>query len=73
MTGESSRSSPPPSGDQFEAQAHQRQPGLFGELMAFLIHEKKWCLIPIVLVLLALGLLVVLGSTGAAPFIYTVF
>lgn len=73
MGGESSEPVEPPRRESFEDQAQQRQPSLFREFLEFLIHEKKWWLIPIVIVLLALGLLVVLGSTGAAPFIYTVF
>jgi len=44
-----------------------------GELMVFLWHRKLWWLIPVVIVLVILGLLVVLGSTGVAPFIYTLF
>jgi hypothetical protein len=53
--------------------ANQRQPGILRELADFLLHNKKWWLAPIILVLLVLGLLVVLGGTGAAPFIYTLF
>jgi Family of unknown function (DUF5989) len=46
---------------------------LIGELWALIRAKKKYWLIPIVVVLLALGLLVVLSSTAAAPFIYTLF
>ncbi len=53
-----------------EQEAKRREPGLAGEFVQFLVHEKKWWLIPIVLVLLLLGLIVVLASTGAGPFIY---
>jgi hypothetical protein len=44
-----------------------------GELWAFMAHNKKWWLTPILLMLLLLGVLIVLGGTGAAPFIYTLF
>ena len=44
-----------------------------GELMVFLWQRKLWWLIPVVVMLVVLGLLVVLGSTGVAPFIYTLF
>jgi hypothetical protein len=44
-----------------------------GELFAFLRESRKWYLIPIAAVILAMGLLIVLGGTGAAPFIYTLF
>jgi hypothetical protein len=36
-------------------------------------HNKKWWLTPIVLMLLILGVLILVGGTGAAPFIYTLF
>lgn len=40
----------------------------------FLRERKKWWLLPVVLVLLAVGLLLVLSSGSAvAPFIYTIF
>ena len=57
----------------FIAAGEEKQPSLAGEIFAFLRHNKKWWLLPIIVVLLAFGVLVVLGSTGAAPFIYTLF
>ncbi len=56
---------------ELERQASRRHPGLVGEFLQFLMHEKKWWLLPIVLILLLFGLLVILGSTGVGPFIYT--
>jgi len=47
--------------------------GLVGEFIDFLKHNKKFWLIPILLILFLLGLLIVLGGTSAAPFIYTLF
>jgi hypothetical protein len=45
-----------------------------GDLWAFLKVRKKYWLIPIILVLLALGSLIALaGGTALAPFIYTLF
>ena len=45
-----------------------------GELIAFLWQRKLWWMIPIVLVLLLFGILTVTGSTtGAGPFVYTLF
>jgi len=58
---------------QFAQQAAEPQAGLLRELVDFLLHNKKWWLAPLVAVLLLVGLLVVLGGTGAAPFIYTLF
>ena len=59
--------------EQFEQQATGPQTGLVGEFLYFLAHNKKWWLVPIILVLLLVGVLIVLGGTGAAPFIYTLF
>ena len=36
-------------------------------------HTRKWWLLPIVVVLLALGGLMLLSGTAVAPFIYTLF
>jgi Family of unknown function (DUF5989) len=47
--------------------------GVVHEFWLFLKHNKKWWLLPIIGVLLVLGLLIVLSSTAAAPFIYTLF
>lgn len=44
------------------------------ELLRFLSEEKKYWLLPIVIVLLVLGLLIVFSQGSAiAPFIYTLF
>ena len=51
----------------------KKNPSFFQELVMFIHHNKKWYLIPIVVSLLLLGVLIALGSTGAAPFIYTLF
>jgi len=58
---------------QFRHEAAQPRIGLLREFWDFLRHNKKWWLLPILIALLVLGLLVVLGGTGLAPFIYTVF
>lgn len=46
---------------------------LLAEFLQFLGQNKKWWLLPILLVVLILGALVFLGGSGAAPFIYTLF
>jgi hypothetical protein len=51
----------------------KNNPGFFRELVMFIRHNKKWYLIPIVVSILLLGVLIALGGTGAAPFIYTLF
>ena len=59
--------------DDFLAQASGARTTLIGELFAFLRENKKWWIAPIVISILLLGLLVILGGTAAAPFIYTLF
>ena len=51
----------------------KKNPSFLRELVMFIRHNKKWYLIPIIVSILLLGILIALGSTGAAPFIYTVF
>ena len=46
---------------------------LFSEFTAFLKENKKWWLVPILVVFTLLGMLIILGGTSAAPFIYTLF
>ena len=61
-----------PSADEFEKVAQSaRPPTLLGEFWDFFRHNKKWWLLPILIVLLLFGLLIFLSGTGAAPFIYT--
>lgn len=57
----------------FEDLANQKPPTLVEEFLQFIVQEKKWWLIPIVLALGTIGVLAMLTSTGAAPFIYTLF
>ncbi len=57
----------------FAAQAGESRQSLAGEFTDFLKENKKWWLAPIVIAILGLGLLVLLGGTAAAPFIYTLF
>lgn len=59
--------------DEFLAKASGKQTGLVSEFIGFLKSNKKWWLAPIIISILLLGLLVVLGGTAAAPFIYTLF
>jgi hypothetical protein len=47
--------------------------GLVREFWDFLRDNKKWWLAPIIIVTLGLSLIVVLGGSAAAPFIYTLF
>ena len=47
--------------------------GLVGEIWFFLRSHRNYWLLPILLALLLLGLVMVLSTTAAAPFIYTLF
>ena len=59
---------------ELEQAAHEETSnGLLGEFWYFLAHNKKWWLLPILILLLGLALLVGLSGTAAAPFIYTLF
>ena len=57
----------------FAAQASTKRPSVISELLYLLKSNKKWWMLPLLVVLLGFGLLMVLSSTGAAPFIYTLF
>jgi hypothetical protein len=46
---------------------------LCSELLEFLLHNKKWWLVPILLVLGLFGVLAIFSGSAAAPFIYTLF
>ena len=56
-----------------KAAAEQRQGSLLTDLWGFLKQNKKWWLLPILIILLVFGLLIILSGTGLAPFIYTIF
>jgi Family of unknown function (DUF5989) len=57
----------------FTAATEGQAPGFLAEFWEFLKHNKKWWLLPILVVLVLVGVLLVLGSTAVAPFIYTLF
>jgi len=57
----------------FEDFQAETRVSLISEFIYFLSQNKKWWLLPILLVIGGVGLLVLLAGTGAAPFIYTMF
>ena len=61
------------SANEFEQLGEEEQLSLVAEFILFIKENKAWWMIPILVTLGAIGLLAVLGSTGAAPFIYTLF
>jgi hypothetical protein len=59
--------------NRFETAGRGNQAGILGEVFQMLRQNKKYWLILILLVLLALGAVVLLSGTAVAPFIYTLF
>ena len=65
---QSDRSTYPP------GEAEMKRPSLVREYLRFLKTQKKYWMIPLVVLLLVMGTLVVLLEGSAlAPFIYTIF
>jgi len=58
---------------QFEMAGDEKPRSLPAEFLAMLMQNKKYWLLPIAIILLLFGALVILGSSSAAPFIYTLF
>lgn len=56
---------------EFQRAAKDGRTGLVAEFVSFVKHNKKWWLLPILVIMALVGALAVLGST--APFIYTLF
>ena len=51
-----------------------RRLGVAGELLSFFARNKRWWLLPVILVVLFSAVLIVLGQTSAlAPFVYALF
>ena len=59
--------------NEFAVQATEGRRSLAGEFLDYLKDNKKWWLAPIIFSILGLGMLVLLGGSAAAPFIYTLF
>lgn len=59
--------------DFLDAASHGKERGLLSEFLGFMRENKAWWLTPILLVLALVGVLLVAASTGALPFIYTLF
>jgi len=57
----------------FAEQAAGRQRGVVGEFVRFVFQNKKWWLTPILVLLILASALIILGGSGIAPFIYSIF
>ncbi len=62
-----------PQQNRFEELGQEQQLSLAHEFWLFVTENKKWWMIPILLVFALVGVVVALSSTGALPFIYTIF
>ena len=56
--------------DEFLQAAGGEDRGIVSEFVQFMAENKIWWLTPILVVFGLLGILLVLGATGVAPFIY---
>jgi hypothetical protein len=57
----------------FERAASSRRRGVGSELSSFIWRNKRWWMIPMILVLGVLGFVMLLGSSGVGAFIYPLF
>jgi hypothetical protein len=62
-----------PQKDEFLKASQAKDSNLIAEFTGFMKENKKWWLAPILIVLLALGTLAMVGGSGVAPFIYSLF
>ncbi len=52
----------------------QRRLGIAGNVLSFLLSNKRWWMVPMIVVLFLFGVLFILAQSSAiAPFIYTLF
>ena len=58
---------------EFEQAADDDRSSIVTEFIYFLKENKKWWLLPILLVIGMVGVLAMFAGSGAAPFIYTLF
>jgi hypothetical protein len=59
--------------NEFARQAREAPKGPAAQFLSFVLHNKKWWLTPILVILVLVGILAVLGGSGVAPFIYSLF
>ena len=59
--------------EEFVNQAARPRQSLLTEFWTSLRYNRKLYLAPIIVALVLIGMLVILGGTAAAPFIYTLF
>jgi hypothetical protein len=62
-----------PMSDLERAALEEQTSSVWAELGMLLWENKSWWLMPVVIALGLLGVVIVLGGSAAAPFIYTLF
>jgi hypothetical protein len=59
--------------EEFARQGEMRRTSFVSDLFFFLKNNKKWWMLPLIGLLLMFGVLMLLATTGVAPYIYTLF
>lgn len=59
--------------EDFLQAAQGKERGIVAEFVAFMAENKLWWMTPILVVFGLVGVLLLLGATGFAPFIYTMW
>lgn len=59
--------------NEFVAEGKRKRAGMFGEMLFMVRTTRKWWMMPLIALLILLGLVMLLTSTGAGPLIYTLF
>ncbi len=59
--------------ESFVRQSEERAHGVMRETFDFLANNKKWWLLPIIVALVLVGIVILVGSSPASPFIYPLF
>lgn len=59
--------------EEFAKHGSLKRNSFISEYLYLVKNNKKWWMLPLLVLLLGFGALMILSSTGAAPFIYTLF
>ena len=57
----------------FEDAAAERRPQVPSDSWSFVCRNERWWMIPMIVILMLLGFVVLLGSSGVGAFIYPLF
>ena len=61
------------SAEAFAVAGQSKERGLLGELVSFMAETRSWWMLPLLIVFGLLGVVLVLGATGIAPFLYVMW